>query len=349
MAELIGKEIFSVGNWNGTDIDSSDLDEIIKAFEENQNLKLPLKLGHTTDQKLIQADGLPAAGWISKLYRKGEKLMADFTDIPAKIYELIEKKAYRQVSSEVFFNIKVGDKKYKKMLAGVALLGADMPGVMNLNDILAMYGHKDLHTVHQIIKDETVQKHYFVHERIFMSKTALEEKLEVELAEQKANFTKTQEDLKKLQEEKSQFEKEVTDLREFRAKSEKETLERANELKKAQLETFIAELKSQKLCTKAMEPMLREFLGEDKKEYSVKITDKEQKKFDSKQALLKECFANLSEAAKKVNFDESSKDSDPDVNDKLTEKDLAEKINKYAAEKDVSVKVARRALGIEVK
>ena len=138
-----GVEIFSVGNWNGDDYTIEDLNTMVAAFEETKQGAQPfLKLGHDPKQKLIQADGLPAAGWIERIYVRGNKLFADFTDIPKKVYDLIQAKAYKKVSSEIFWNIKVGEKTYKRMLAAVALLGADTPGVMNLNDILAMYSNE---------------------------------------------------------------------------------------------------------------------------------------------------------------------------------------------------------------
>lgn len=134
-------EIFSAGKWNGDTYTEADLDEMVKAFDETSaGWKPPLKLGHNDEQQLLQTDGLPAAGYVNKLYRIGKKLFADFVDIPEKIYNLLEGGAYRKVSAEVFWDIDIGDDKtYSRMLAGVALLGADMPAVMNLSEILAWY------------------------------------------------------------------------------------------------------------------------------------------------------------------------------------------------------------------
>lgn len=147
MNEIKGVEIFSAGVWNDNPYTVDDLHEMVKAFNENSTGARPyLKLGHDPKQRVLKKaleyeehDGMPAAGWVKNLYVVGEKLLADFFDIPEKIFKLIEQKTYRKVSSEIFHNISIGEKKYGKMLAAVALLGADNPGVMNLNDIMSVF------------------------------------------------------------------------------------------------------------------------------------------------------------------------------------------------------------------
>ena len=136
-------EIFASGVWNGDKYTNDDLDIMVEAFNDpNHKLKPFLKLGHNEDQKLLANDGLPAAGFVSNLRRVGDKLVADFVDMPKKIFELVENKAFRKVSSEIFWNIQIAGKKFKRMLSAVALLGADTPAVSSLDDILEMYGIK---------------------------------------------------------------------------------------------------------------------------------------------------------------------------------------------------------------
>ena len=352
MADLKSKkavEIFSVGVWNGTEITLEDLDEMITAWTENPNYQLPLKLGHDKNQKLLQNDGMPAAGWIDRIYRTGNKLMADFKDIPAKIYQLIENKAYKQVSSEVFFNVRVGEKKYKKMLAGVALLGADVPGVMNLNDMLAMYGHKDYESLHTIVVDnktDGLETQIFLKEsEAPVAKTENEVKLETELALEKANFTKVQDEVKAAKEKAEALEKEAADLREFKANAEVEKqklmAEKAESERQAKVAQFIADLKTAKLCSPAMQPLVEALLGEEYQVYTCTI-NKEEKKFESKQDLLKECL-QLFAAAASVNFEENSEDG-KDAATKPTEEDIVKKAEEYAKEKKVDFKTALRAI-----
>ena len=133
-------DIFSVGKWNGTTITEKDLDDIVDAFESTKEHAKPmLKLGHNDDQKMLADDGLPAAGWIENLRIEGDKLVCDFIDLPEKVYKLIVDGSYRYVSSEIFWNIEINGKEYRRMLSGCALLGTEMPAVMGLNDFANLY------------------------------------------------------------------------------------------------------------------------------------------------------------------------------------------------------------------
>ncbi len=293
---------------------------------------------------------MPAAGWIGKLYRSGEKLIADFIDIPQKIYQLIENRAYRKVSSEIYMNIEVNGKKYPKLLGGVALLGADTPGVMNLTDILGMYGLKNFETMKKYSGEKPETKIIEYNnpqgkDKKKMELTALEAKLQMDLDEQKALFTVKEQEAKKALEEKEALEKEAKDLRTFKANSEAETkrlqAEKVEIENKAKVQKFISDLKEQKLVTKAMEPLV-EALVDGRQDFTIN-----NKKFESKQDVLLETLKLFKEAAK-VNFVENSEDGDKDK-DKPTEAMIVEKINKYAAEKKVSPKQARKELGLEIK
>jgi len=300
-----GVEIFSVGKWNGDEYTHEDLNEMVIAFEENKSGARPyLKLGHDSKQKLLQNDGMPAAGWIDKIYVRGNKLVADFVDIPSKIYALIESRAYRKVSSEIFWNITVGNKKYKRMLAAVALLGADTPGVMNLNDILAMY--KSLENNYEKLSTGDVFDLKFYKETI-MSKTENEIKLELELAQQKEQAEKLQAEKKEFTAKQEQAEKELADLKEFKKQAEIKEAKLLAEKETAEKEKFFTELLSEKIATPAMKEFVMELLGPDKKEY----TSKNISKMDVFKEILK-----LSEASKSVNFANNSQ-----IGDKGNDKD----------------------------
>lgn len=141
---LKDEEIFAVGKWNGDTYTHEDLKEIAENFNKLQaEVKPPLKIGHSENQKLLQEDGLPAAGWITKLKVSGEKLLADFSDMPKKIYELIKNRAYRRKSAEIYptYTDSSG-KKYGKVLRAVAILGGDTPAVTTIGDIHALYKDK---------------------------------------------------------------------------------------------------------------------------------------------------------------------------------------------------------------
>lgn len=304
-----GVEIFSAGTWNGDAYTVEDLNEMVRAFTENSVGARPhLKIGHDPRQKvakeLMQSDGMPALGWIEKLYVQGEKLVADFSDVPEKLFSLVQKKAYRKVSSEIFHNIKIGEKKYKKMLAAVALLGADSPGVMNLADIMASYklGESyDKLSVYEIdFISESKEKPKQGEQ---MEKTALEIKLELEKELVEKENAELKEFKAQAEKVKADADKELADLKEFKAKAEKEKVELLAQAEEARIEAFATSLVTDKLATPAMKPLVVAILGAEKKEYSVKLADKEIK--ISKEDLLKETL-KLFKAASEVNFEESS-------------------------------------------
>jgi hypothetical protein len=137
-------EIFSAGKWNGDEYTIEDLDEMVSNFDELKGMVKPyIKLGHSNEQKLLQKDGYPSAGWITKIKRDGVKLLADIKNIPRKVHDLIKNKAYGRFSSEIFWNLKNGDKKHRRVLKAAALLGGDTPAVRTLDDFINLYELKD--------------------------------------------------------------------------------------------------------------------------------------------------------------------------------------------------------------
>ncbi|BCV05252.1 MAG: hypothetical protein CM15mV101_410 [uncultured marine virus] len=55
----------------------------------------PIKLGHNEKQPELQ-DGQPALGYISKIYKVGSKLVADFKELPQKVYDAIKRGNYKE-------------------------------------------------------------------------------------------------------------------------------------------------------------------------------------------------------------------------------------------------------------
>jgi hypothetical protein len=144
--------ILKVGKWtdmygNNVEFTIDDLDEIAKntnALLKTDLVEPPLKLGHSENQKLAQEDGYPAIGYISKAYRLGDTLFADFVNIPEKVYNLIKNRAYSKISAEVYTNFKHPDtnEEIGKTLRAVALLGADLPAIKGLGDIEKIYNRE---------------------------------------------------------------------------------------------------------------------------------------------------------------------------------------------------------------
>ncbi len=148
-----GNEIAAVGKWQGMangkpaeiNITAKDLEAMVEAYNEltnneKVNYEPPVKLGHDDKQKLVQEDGYPAAGWIASLKKVGNKLVADFRDVPKKIAELIQAGAYRKMSPEFYSDYSIGGKVYSRVLKAVALLGADIQAIKSTKDIADLYG-----------------------------------------------------------------------------------------------------------------------------------------------------------------------------------------------------------------
>jgi hypothetical protein len=149
-------EIFASGKWNGDEYTNDDLDDMVNNFSKlNGRVKPFIKLGHDEGQKLLQKDGLPAAGWVTGLHRKGDKLLAKFSSVPKKIHNLIKNKAYGRFSSEVYWNLKNGGDTHKRVLKGVALLGGDTPAVSSLDDFINLYELNDLEELKSYSIDES--------------------------------------------------------------------------------------------------------------------------------------------------------------------------------------------------
>lgn len=136
-------EIFAVGTWSpstgGTFTwTEADLDAMVENFNllAGSNLVKPhLKLGHTDAQKWFgQKNGIPTLGWIEKIWRDGKKLLADVTDVPMAIIDLIRQGRYHNISAEIYpaNAIEHNGKKLGAVLSAIALLGTEMPAVKDL-------------------------------------------------------------------------------------------------------------------------------------------------------------------------------------------------------------------------
>lgn len=331
-------EIFSIGKWNGDEYTEADLDEMVRAFSETADRSRPaLKLGHDENQELLQRDGLPAAGWVGKLYRSGSKLLADFIDIPNKIYELIKNKAYRNVSSEIYWDVEFNGVSYRRALAGVALLGADMPAVTNLSDLLAMYGLEwpEKKRYNGTLKGAKLKEYTMPRiasapeskEGIKMSdenKDGISKEQFDELTAKIAKFQTGLEDANKVVES---LKSENDALKTFKIDAE---VRAAN----LECERFLDALTNEGWISKSMREPVRELRGPDKKEYSLG-----EKKMP-KDELIRHIFA-LAKEFSKVNTKETSFEG---TRQKANDEELAKEISKYATDNKVKYSEAYRAV-----
>lgn len=350
LKSISGVEIFSAGKWNGDRYTEQDLEAMVSAFNETKDHIRPfLKLGHSDKQKLLEAEGLPAAGWIGKIYRKGEKLLADFIDIPNKIYELIENKAYRKVSSEIYLGVQIKDRKYKYMVGAVALLGAETPGVMNLSDILARFGLKDYDSIKSYADNKSIveSKTYCIEDINNkkqgepMSKTEKEMELELKLKEAQDQLKANQDEIKEFKTNLETQSEQLKEIKDAKIEAEKKAFEMERKAFETEIEKQADELLSSGLISKSMRPfavaLLKNETDQETKKYSFEI-EKEKKEYD-RYELIKE-FASLAKKASDVNFDDNSDEGEK----KALEIEDMEKVEKYASENEVSFTEAYKAV-----
>lgn len=146
--DIEGVELLHSGRHNGRVYTGRELDDAVAAYHALRGVyRAPLKLGHDDGQKLAQADGYPAIGWVENLRRVGTSLVGDFKNVPAKLGALIRAGAYRERSVEVWFSTRFEGVAYPVVIKAVALLGADPPAVSSMQDMVALYSKQDTPSV----------------------------------------------------------------------------------------------------------------------------------------------------------------------------------------------------------
>jgi hypothetical protein len=328
--KIKGVEVFSAGEWNKDKYSIEDLHSMVAAFNSLKvGFRPYLKLGHDNKQQFAKSSGLPSVGWVENLYVTGSKLMADFDYVPEKIYKLIKSRAYRKVSCEVYWDLDVDGSRYPRVIGAVALLGAENPGVMNLDDILGMYAFKHDNQA-GVFKAFESQDNFKTYEVSFEPQSEDEmsqeeiEKVKSELEEQKKNYSTAQSEIEKSKQELETQRKALEDANEKLKTFAIEKQKAEEEARAAKVSQFTTELESKKLSTPAMKDLVAEILS-DKKEYTV--ADKKLTKEEALEQLL-----TLSKEAAKVNFEESSRSDFAKDKEKDKTKALDEEISKYAAE-----------------
>lgn len=294
--------IFAAGKWNGENYTATDLDDMVAAFEETKNYMKPyLKLGHDENQKLAQKDGLPAVGWIDRIYKEGRTLFADFSRVPKKVYDLVKAGAYRKISSEIWWNFNFNGKTYRRMLKAASFLGSDWPGVSTLDDIIALYavngevkaygGEGDLKTFDiekeymEVDMDELQKKYAEVAQKLAEADVKLKE-----YAAKEEKFTATE---KELSEAKAALEKANASVSEFSTKA-----------KEAEVNATLDKAVTDKKISPAQKPALFALLMNAESEKKYKVGDAEKTPAD----LLKE-FINANSVS--INTETNTETGNP--------------------------------------
>ena len=365
--DIEGVDIFAPGVWNGDKYTVKDLDVLVENFKKTKDhLKPYLKLGHGKKQKLLSEDELPAAGFISNLRRIGHKLVADFVNMPEKIYQLVRRKAYNRISSEIFNNVNINGKSIGKALKAVALLGGETPAVSTLDDILTLYASCGEARVYS---EDAEYRTYELDAQKLNEKEnpEMEDKvkeLEKELAAKEAELETANEKVAKFlqdkpEEDKKRLQAMIDDLKKRMAllKTDKEAM--AVELEKLKKENGasqkkLAEVEKEKKLsevTATVEKLITDKkLAPAHKEKAhtllMTLSEGEVKKFafgEGESTPAEAIVKLLSEGADiEINTEE---ESEPGSRQKSSDKsDLAAKAKKYAAEHKVSDREALMAV-----
>lgn len=163
MAKKIeGVEIFATGTWRAStgkvSVGSAMLDDIVNnyaAIGATPGYVPVIKLGHTDRQKWFgQDNGAPNLGFATNVRRKGDKVLADFDNVPEVVFDLIANKRYNSVSIELSPKIEHEGKTFTNVLTAVALLGAELPAVKGLKELSATLYHQELPGDKQILEHD---------------------------------------------------------------------------------------------------------------------------------------------------------------------------------------------------
>ena len=175
--DLNGVEIFRAGTYEVTDASGkahkvsyseNDVDTIVANGNHllaSSHYEAPAKLGHSEKQKVLSETGLPAAGWVKNLYRKGSVLLADFKQVPAKLAEAIRRGRYKYVSSEIYdpedTKRNFGEFGVEGFtLRAVAFLGADVPVVKGLKPLMLSAGVDNARIITLQVEENKIMKKF---------------------------------------------------------------------------------------------------------------------------------------------------------------------------------------------
>ena len=140
--DLMGIEVFEVGTWKGREFTDDDLQMAVQNFRDGILGSQPyITIDHdkdATNQFSKALDGM-ALGFVSKLYKAGKKLIADFTKVPRVIAELMQAGPLKNKSIELWPEFEAADGSiYKNVLEAVTLTGK-IPAVTGLDDFVAFF------------------------------------------------------------------------------------------------------------------------------------------------------------------------------------------------------------------
>ena len=137
-----GVEVLEAGTFKGITTTEADIDEMINNFD-NQVTEPYLTIDHSHFATSQFKDALQALslGFVESMKRNGNKLVANFKQVPKQVAELIEAGALKKKSIEFYKKYVHADGSiYKNVLQGVTFHGANgSPAVTTLSDFVNLY------------------------------------------------------------------------------------------------------------------------------------------------------------------------------------------------------------------
>jgi len=313
------KEIFAPGKWNGEEYTEKDIDDMIASFntmQKDSTIKVPLKIN--LFDNAVKEDkrhgGMPAVGWVKELNKIGGRLYAHIVGIPKKIKELIDNKAYRQVSIEFYKKFKVAGEQLSNVLTGIALLGVEMPGVHTLDEFGRLYQQEEGEGFTNFIYEENLK----------------DKKQVIEPEPKKEEVKMTEQELQAIKDAKEKAEKETVEAKAFseqlkaeKIELEKKTAETEAKLKeltdsqrKNDINAFVAKLETEGKLLPKHKDMVIALMTNLNETGNVKYMSEGVEKTASMPELFKSMLDGM---PKLIDMKEKAADNGVDKNDKFKE------------------------------
>jgi hypothetical protein len=134
--ELRDVEILRTGKWNGHEWTEAHLDEAVRNFNDKiSEAQLLITKDGTHEAERMTLPGGAALGFVSKMWRSGQKLFANFKQIPKKIAELIHDGALKLRSIEAWLDYETADdERHGRVIDGVLFFGDQVPAVHGVQE-----------------------------------------------------------------------------------------------------------------------------------------------------------------------------------------------------------------------
>jgi len=354
--DINDKELVAVGTWNTMDgklnITEKDIDAIMESYNEINKTgirKIPIKLGHDDDQKLLQKDGYPTAGWVENLRKKSVdnvlKIVGDLKAIPNKVHTIIQNKGFVNVSPELsrnFTYLNTG-KKYKWLFNRLALLGIDQPA-QDLDELVKAYAKEgsgtatiDFRMSEPMVTDELPKTKPQLKEGIMPDE--LKEKYESDIKGLQEKIKELQTKDKEQEVKTKEQEDEKVKLQKSLTEAEEKLTAVEEEKKKTEIVALIdGAIKEGKILPVQKEGYVQTLSAMPEKE-TYKFSDNGEEKEGSALELFKSIMSNMPNLVELSEFTEQkakipTKNTEDDGT-KMDDVELAEKVNKVMVEEKV--------------